>query len=105
MAHVPSLSAEDVEAMLTGTSDPHVAALAADWLLLETERKVLSRFILTHYPQDSSLTSGFEKHILPESVYARFGQAVLEELWKRIGGAAAVEPQLGPDPPIGGPAQ
>jgi len=48
---------------------------------------VLSRFILTHQPQISTLTSGFEKHILPESVYARFGQEVLEELWKRMGGS------------------
>jgi hypothetical protein len=87
VTHVPNLSQEDVEMMLTNSTDPSVQALAADWLLLNTERRVLSRFILTHHPQISSLTSGFEKHILPESVYARFGQEVLEELWKRIGGS------------------
>lgn len=72
---------------MLGSTDSTVQALAADWLLLNIERQVLSRFILTHYPQISTLTSGFEKHILPESVYARFGQEVLEELWKRVGGS------------------
>ena len=95
--HVPTLREEDVEALLTGTKDAHVAALAADWLLLNTERRVLSRFILTHHPQ---VTSGqnFERHLLPDSVYARFGREVLEELWRRISletpGAVDVEVNL-----------
>jgi len=70
----------------------NVQALAADWLLLNTERHVLSRFILTHYPQIPSLTSGMEPVILPEAVYARFGREVLQELWKRVGGDESAVP-------------